>query len=121
MNNNQQEHKILLQIKQSLNQSVESLDGETRSKLSQARYKALQSKSNNKNWLPLAGTAFASIVALGLFLNLNHQQHNSIDEFPVSLLDNAEDLEIITAIPELEEMEELEFYYWLETRTQNAG
>ena len=43
-----------------------------------------------------------------------------MEELPLAMLDNGQDLEIITALEDPELLEDLEFYYWLEEGIADA-
>ena len=100
-------------------ESVAALDGETRSKLTQARYRALEELADrrqpvwSRSWLP-AGAA-AAVAVLGLMLWQG--QVGPVDEgsFDVAAVT---DLEILLGEEELDMVEELEFYAWLDEQAE---
>ncbi len=111
--------KLLEQIRNTLDQSVDELDGATRSRLASARAQALENAGTSHNyWLPAGGFAAASaIVAALLILNPAEQ---TLEGLPVAMLDNGQDMEIIAALDDPELLEDLEFYYWLEEGIEDA-
>lgn len=111
--------ELLEQIHNSLDQSVQQLDGETRSRLASARAEALQGRERQHNyWLPAGGFAAASLLAAALLIYNPTDQ--ATDGFPLALLDEGQDLEIITALEQPELLEDLEFYYWLDEGRKDA-
>ena len=95
-------------IREDLRRSVESIDAETRSRLTRIRRQTLARAGTRKfssYTLPAAALATACLV-LTIVLTLPRQQ-------PVQneMLD---DLDLITASESLELIEDLEFYEWLE-------
>jgi hypothetical protein len=100
--------------------SVERLDARTRSKLTQARNRALDEVKQGAArrrwiWAPAGGFAFAVLVVLGIVL----WPGLSTQPGPVAL----EDLDIVADSENLEMLEDVEFYMWLEDATpdRNTG
>lgn len=97
--------------KQLFDQSVVSLDGEARSRLTRSRHAALAAAGAagipRGRWLPAAGVAAVAGAALvvwsGGFL---------VDE--ADLPNGVSDVEILLTQESLEMLEELEFYSWME-------
>lgn len=119
-----EQDELLKQIKHSLDKSAQSLDGQTRSQLSQARAKALQESESKNYWLPVGGFAFAFalVMVVTLFNPLNDSFTDSLEqEFTTAMLEGSEDLEIIATMSDPESLEELDFYYWLEQGGNHAG
>lgn len=88
--------------------SVERLDASTLSKLNQARHAALAASSkpatNRLRWMPATGLAAAAVVAVIML-----QGRAGID-----IPGDADDFEILLGQDDLEMIEELEFYSWME-------
>jgi hypothetical protein len=108
--------------KRAFDDSVAALDAATRSKLTQARYRALEERASARDrglkssWLP-AGTVAATALVAWLVL---WQQPPAPDVQQTQL----GDLEILLGEEDLEMLdEELEFYGWLEEQPEfaNAG
>jgi len=105
------EDKFLEKVNNSLEQRVDTLDGETVSRLSRARHAALQQQYrpphtvNNWVWLPASGIAVAVLIS-SLFLFRAEQMvdisGNDLDE-----------IEIIASTDNIDLFEQLEFYLWL--------
>lgn len=94
-------------------QSVEGLSGEVRSRLTQARHRALAEagtrRSSRPVWIPIAGLATAAAVAaLILIPQMKHAQEMAepLASDDVALLLNGEDLALL---------EDIEFYAWLDS------
>ena len=114
--------EFLNSVKQELDSSVHSLDGETRSKLAAARRKALEGHSSTSRnyWLPAGGFALAAMLILAV--TLRQPEAPMLDEsLPLALLESGSDMEIITALDDPELLEDLEFFYWLEEGNHNAS
>ena len=100
-------------------QSVASLDGATRSKLAQARYRALEELGKrpqptwSRSWLP-AG-AMAAVALMSVMLWQGQMEPVADDGFDVAAVT---DLEILLSEEELDMIEELEFYAWLEEQPE---
>ncbi len=100
-------------------QSVAALDGQTRSKLTQARYRALEELAGkrqaiwSRSWLP-AG-AVAAVALLSLMLWQGQMAPVADGGFDVAAVT---DLEILLGEEELDMIEELEFYAWLEEQAE---
>ena len=92
--------------------SVERLDAGTRSKLTQARNRALDEVKQGAArrrwiWAPAGGFAVAAVVAVGVVL---WSGHTSQQPGEAAL----EDLEIVADSDNLELLEDVEFYAWLD-------
>ena len=116
-----QEAKLLF------DQSVDDLDGETRSKLNRGRQAALAELSTGgrrwTQWAPAGGVAVAAVAALVVWTG-------SLRVPELDALAVASDLEILLTEDSLEMLENLEFYSWIEfdgetseteTPTNNVG
>ncbi len=99
--------------------SVAALDGQTRSKLTQARYRALDEVAKrprpawSRSWLP-AG-AVAAVALLSLMLWQGQMDPLTDGGFDVAAV---ADLEILLGEEALDMIEELEFYAWLEEQVE---
>jgi hypothetical protein len=101
--------------------SVADLDGATRSKLTQARHRALQElerPATERQWLawrPQAAAAALVVVAVGagwLFID------SPAPLSPVDAIAEVSDFELLLGEDDLELIEELEFYAWLEEQPE---
>ncbi len=103
-------------IKASLNQSVDTLDAETRQRIHAIRRVALNQPSTAfkwRSWLPAASIAFCSVIAMFVILPYHQQVTNvPLDQTAMlELLDNPEDLDTLS---------DPDFYMWVdELNVQN--
>jgi hypothetical protein len=90
--------------------SVERLDARTRSKLTQARNRALdevkQGASRRWIWAPAGGFAVAAVIAVGVLMWPGGRTPQ-----PGAAI---EDLEIVADSDNLELLQDVEFYAWLD-------
>ena len=100
-------------------ESVAALDGETRSRLTQARYRALEEfeKPRQPAWVRslMPAGAVAAVAALTVMLWQSPVAPVAETDFNVAAVT---DLEILLGEEELEMIEELEFYAWLEEQVE---
>jgi hypothetical protein len=105
-------------ITRALDEEVARLDGATRSRLRQARARALDSMARRpaqhaRWWLP-AGAALASIfLAVVLW-------RDQSEPFTAQLVAPT-DFELLSAEESLELYQDLDFYLWLEREARGAG
>ncbi len=107
--------------------SVANLDARTRSRLNQARQAALDAARGPAavspvRWLVPVGSA----AALGLVVLTSAQFMRASNEAPVAeeanvVASTVDDLEILTSSDELEMLQDVEFYAWLETQPEAAS
>ncbi|GMQ97366.1 MAG: hypothetical protein BMS9Abin15_1081 [Gammaproteobacteria bacterium] len=102
-------------IRTSLDDSVHALDGQTQSRLRQARQRALDRLDTGHRWRTIhtnrfiqTSLALVSVAAIAVMLVWSTPQ-------PSPILIHADDLEMMTDIDGLELYENLEFYEWLAT------
>jgi len=101
---------FLKRVNKALDQQMESLDGETLSRLNRARQTAIQQRqqvqrSTRLAWLPVSGlTAAVLLVSLFMFKSedIDIIHHGDVDE-----------IDIIASSDKLELFEQLDFYMWL--------
>jgi len=110
MNPDDKENVFLQHSKKLLDDSVDSLDAATLSRLNQARQKALDTRrsnlfSDNRTGVVFASFAVAAIVSL-LWITMPQQK-------PVELAQQYEDIDMLTADADFELLEDLEFVSWL--------
>lgn len=102
-----------------LEDSVAGLDAHTRSKLTQARYAALAqvggSRSRRWQWLVPAGSlATAAAVAVVVLVSRGPApKHEPSAPF--------EDLEIVAQEENMDMLQDVDFYAWVDTDEQPAG
>ena len=99
--------------RQAYRESLNELDGETLSRLNQAKHRALdelpKGRSLDWRWLPAGAVAAAVVVAL-----LVSSPRPGFEVEPVAGAAGADDLEILLGEDELEMIDELEFYAWID-------
>ena len=117
---NEGSSKFERRAKRAFDDSVAALDAATRSKLTQARYRALeeQDSARGRGWrsslLPAGTVAAAALVALLVMW----QQPDTNRPVQAEL----NDLEILLGEEDLEMLdEEIEFYSWLEAQPEFAN
>ncbi len=97
--------------KQLFDESVENLDGETRSRLNRGRQAALEQLAAGKpvwvQWAPAAGVAAAAVFAVVLWTG-----NQPVDELTPEA--TASDFEILLTEDSFEMLEDLEFYSWID-------
>ena len=111
MNNDKKPKKISVTAKNALNKQTEGLSSDTQQRLRLAREKALE-QAHRSSWLSFkwlsgagAGIALAGVIAFMIVPNL--QTNNP----SISPLD---DLEMLSAEFDMELVDDLEFYQWLD-------
>jgi hypothetical protein len=107
-----QETEFVGRLRQQLDRHADQLDEVTASRLRAARRRALEANTRRAfRWLPVSGVAAAAAALLAVLV---WQQHSG------DLAAVQEDWDILAAGEELELIEELEFYDWLE-QTQSRS
>ena len=98
--------------------SVQGLDGQTQSRLNQARHKALAELDSGRpawvQWAPVTGVAAAAVVAVVMWSGA--PQTGDLAAPAV-----ASDMEILLTEDSLEMLEDLEFYSWMELDEETDG
>ena len=94
------------QVKQTLDQHADALDELTSARLAAARRNALDVRPRRTHWLPVAvlSAVAASVLTVALLLNQDTGLQG-IDPEALELVAQSEDLELI---------EEMDFYDWLD-------
>ena len=116
--NTHDDERFADQAKELFDDSVERLDAATLSQLNQRRQAALAEVASKDSrvkwgrWLPAAGVTAAAVVAVVMM-----QGQPVVDPMP----DAVTDFEILTSDDNLEMIEELEFYAWLELVAEESG
>jgi hypothetical protein len=108
MNETESKGIFIKNIHSTLDASLDDIDAATQSKITQARHRALDQRTNKtplQIWLPAGAVATACVALLILSL---------VPETQVEETTPLDDLEMISNIDDLELLEELEFYEWLE-------
>ena len=106
--------------KRIFDESVSALDAATLSKLTQARYKALEQLEKNSaitsrsRWIPACAVAVGAFVVM-VFWQGQPPGVSEVQTFDVVALS---DLEILLGDEELDMIQELEFYAWLDEQEE---
>lgn len=117
----QQNEQFISRIKESLDESVESLDAATCSRLSNVRAAALQGQRRGTRWLlPAGGVAVATLAVALLFYITPLSQRFGTEQYWDSV-EVMQDIEMLSSVDDIEMIENLEFYYWLDEEGSNAG
>jgi len=107
--------------KQAFDESVSRLDARTRSRLTQARYAALAQVETHlgtravqarRYWMPAVGLAAAAVLAVVMMPSIRSQK-------PVATLAE-DDMPLLLDSDNVEMLEELEFYAWLDEAAFDA-
>jgi hypothetical protein len=108
-----EDQAFVTKAKEAFDQSVQALDGETRSRLNRGRHEALAqlqpgvSHSQWLRWAPATGLAAAALVAVVVMTG-----RPPVDELTPPAM--ASDFEILLDEESFEMLEELEFYSWID-------
>ncbi len=108
MNNESLKEKEAQKLKNDFDESISNIDAETASRITQARYRALeQLERKSRQWFLLpAGAIATAAFAVMIFI--------SIPQTNLEPGRETADMDLISSSDELELYEELEFYEWLE-------
>jgi len=121
MSDEQHDSDFERRTKRAFDDSVAALDAGTRSRLTQARYRALEERKTIRaggwRWaLVPAGTLAATALGVWLTVWQTPPAHEPVQSAALG------DLEILLGEEDLEMLdEELEFYGWLEEQPEFAG
>ncbi|MEM8501048.1 MAG: hypothetical protein AAF542_23750 [Pseudomonadota bacterium] len=114
------EHNLLRKTADLLERKDDSLDAVILSRLNKARSAALERNGGRQlNWMQFGGTvAAAALVTVVLQINPDSQQDLTSETLP-QLVDsepaNIDDFELLASAADLELLEELDFYMWLDS------
>lgn len=114
MNDESNDQRLADTAKQLFDESVDSLNAATLSRLNKGRHEALAELQNATSvrqwvrWAPATGIAAAALVAVML---VRGPVEVTLPEVPVT----ASDIEILLDDQALEMLEDLEFYSWIDT------
>lgn len=107
MSDSRDTENLVMHIRKKMDEGLESIDAATRSKITQARYQALEGRRRTGS---AAGWLVGAVTSAALALLVYIQVSTPVPD-EVLLID---DLEMISNIDDLEFLEDLEFYEWLE-------
>lgn len=116
--NGQGESGWMAEVREQLDMDVRDLDAATASRLNRARQRALDvglRRRRTRGWLPFA-LATATAVLLALTLTLRSSDP-TLQAPTLAAPAVADDFELLAAGEDLEMIEDLEFYAWLEQQS----
>ena len=120
MNEQNDEERLAESAKQLFDQSVESLDAATLSRLNQGRQAALAKLQKGRSfghwsrWVPVTGVAAAALITV---LVVRGPDEVRVQDVPVII----SDFEILMNDEPLEMLEDLEFYSWIDSDDLTEG
>jgi hypothetical protein len=100
-------------------ESVDGLNGQLRSRLTQARYKALAEvpvsrlQATRRFWMPAAGLAATALIAVLVVMPYTRTERALPATFAA-----ADDMALLLNDDDLEMIEDMEFYAWLDSDPQ---
>jgi hypothetical protein len=112
MSNEPRENEFEHKARALFEDSVERLDAHTRSKLTQARNRALEEVKKGAVhrrwiWAPVGGVALAAVVAV-VMVSGGLRSHTETGALAL------EDIDIVADSEDLDMLEDVEFYMWLD-------
>jgi len=109
------DNEFAQQTKKLFDESVDGLDAATLSTLNQARQRALATTQHTRvlRWVPAAGVAAATLVAVMVIL----PGPREVEVMPASITD----MEILLGEDSIEMLEDLEFYSWMDMADEGDG
>jgi len=108
MNDHDKQKEFLNNCNNVLNDGLNSIDDNTRRRLTNIRHTVLTQKQEPSQWfkpMMILATTASLFIALTLWINTSNHINDSLALEDISLLTDSEDLEFY---------QELEFYNWLE-------
>jgi hypothetical protein len=113
------EARWLAQLRAQLNEDAHNLDAATASRLNRARQRALdEGLGRRRSALGFLGYALAAGIAAVLAVNVLVRVPEPSEPMPaVVAAPGVDDIELLAGSEELEMIEDLEFYAWLELQS----
>jgi len=103
------EDELTTNIRLALDESVDSLDANTLSKIRQIRSRAVEkAEARHVNWPGIISGALATACVMVFTVMILLQSPTTLQPVPI------DDLELLSSSEDLELFEDLEFYEWLE-------
>ena len=103
------EDKLTTNIRLALDESADSLDANTLSKIRQIRSRAVEkAEARHVNWPGIISGALATACVMVFTVMILLQSPTTLQPVPI------DDLELLSSSEDLELFEDLEFYEWLE-------
>ena len=94
-------------------ESVQRLDGRTRSRLTQARHAALEELRTQRKhplrraWMPVGSVTVAAVLAVWITMGRLDPAPEDGASLPL------DDFDVVAAAPDLELLQDVEFYTWI--------
>jgi len=102
--------------REQLEETVDGMDGSTRSRLASMRHEAMDSlHTRRRGWL-LPVSALTAMTAVALLVWMAPQQQSPVDVDTAAM----EDMDLLASDVEMDLLENVEFYQWLEDN-EHAG
>jgi len=95
-----------------LNDSLDDIDGITRTRLSAIRSEAVSSRPPKNNWFMLASLTTATAALMLIWVVPQQQSKHDFDTTMTNIA--LEDINILASDIDVELLEDVEFYQWLE-------
>ena len=117
--------QLELRAREAFDEHVASLDAHTRSRLNQARHLALDVARNKKRlimprWLVPAGSI--AVIAMIATVTFQYMHDTAVVNANKSAVTSAmEDMDIIASNDELDLLQNVDFYEWLDTADATDG
>lgn len=118
-----EEQKFIERVRLSLDTRANNLEPHLVNRLRNARHKALSAhlRVGHGAWMPALAAASLAAVVVGVMWFGSEVGKNGQPMIQANLERNATDFELLTGSDDLELYERLDFYYWLEQRSNSAG
>ena len=101
-------------------ESVDGLNGNLRSRLTQARHQALteagSSRISRRVWIPAAGLTTVAAITAFVVVPRIQSEHRETEAFA-----SADDMAILLNNDDFEMLEDIEFYAWLDSNPNDAS
>ena len=101
-------------------ESVDGLNGNLRSRLTQARHQALteagSSRISRRVWIPAAGLTTVAAITAFVVVPRIQSEHREMEAFA-----SADDMAILLNNDDFEMLEDIEFYAWLDSNPDDAS
>jgi len=110
-----------------LREQTEGLDAHTRSRLNRARQAALaaasgESRSGSRWLLPVGSAAALALVAVSsVQVMRSHREAQVVPNVAMTTTNTADDVEILASNEELDMLQNVEFYAWLDTQSDSMN
>jgi anti-sigma-K factor RskA len=117
------DEKFERQASEALKAGADGLDAHIRSRLTQARFAAVEEARKARagfewrTWVPAGSLAVAAVLAVALWSGRSPQETGNTAPAVAVAQSPMDDFELLTTNENFELLEELEFYAWVEDET----